>query len=83
MSRIMLIGEAPGESEDKSGQPFVGRAGKVLDKMLNSASIDPDKDIYTSNVVKCRPPENRNPTDIDISSCFPILKKQIEIIKTA
>ena len=78
-SSIMFIGEGPGADEDETGMPFVGRAGKLLTKMINSIGLD-RQDVYITNIVKCRPPQNRNPSDIEISSCFPILKKQIEII---
>ena len=78
-SKIMFIGEGPGENEDKTGEPFVGRAGKLLTKMINSIGIE-RKDVYITNIVKCRPPQNRNPFEIEISRCSPILKQQIEII---
>ena len=78
-SKIMFIGEGPGEKEDKTGEPFVGRAGKLLTKMINSIGIE-RQDIYITNIVKCRPPQNRNPFEIEISKCSPILKQQIEII---
>ena len=75
----MFIGEGPGADEDETGYPFVGRAGKLLTKMINSIGIE-RQDVYITNIVKCRPPQNRNPLDTEISSCSPILKKQIEII---
>tara|TARA_B100000282_G_C31694603_1_gene473202 strand:- start:122 stop:832 length:711 start_codon:yes stop_codon:yes gene_type:complete len=78
-SKIMLIGEAPGANEDKEGLPFVGRAGILLDKMLASISLDRTK-VYISNVVNFRPPENRKPTDEEISRYLPFLIKHIEII---
>ena len=78
-SKIMFIGEGPGADEDETGEPFVGRAGRLLTKMINSIGID-RQDVYITNIVKCRPPQNRNPSDTEISSCFPILKKQIEIV---
>ena len=78
-SKIMLIGEGPGSNEDQEGLPFVGRAGALLDKML--ASIDLDrKDVYITNVVNYRPPENRRPTDKEIGRYLPYLTKHIEII---
>ena len=78
-AKIMLIGEGPGSNEDQEGLPFVGRAGALLDKML--ASIDLNrKNVYITNVVNYRPPENRRPTDEEITKYLPYLKKHIEII---
>ena len=76
---IMFIGEGPGADEDSMGKPFVGRAGRLLTKMISSIGIARD-DVYITNIVKCRPPENRNPTPAEISCCLPIIKKQIEIL---
>jgi len=78
-SKIMFIGEGPGADEDKLGEPFVGRAGKLLTKMINTIGIE-RQDVYITNIVKCRPPQNRNPTTAEISCCIPILKKQIQLI---
>ena len=78
-SKIMLIGEAPGSNEDQEGLPFVGRAGVLLNKMLASINLD-RKNVYISNVVNYRPPENRRPTDEEIAKYLPYLKKHIEII---
>ncbi|MCF8002120.1 MAG: uracil-DNA glycosylase [Halanaerobiales bacterium] len=77
--KIMFIGEGPGASEDKKGRPFVGRAGRLLDKILQSANIKRNN-IYITNIVKCRPPENRNPTDNEMKACSPILKTEIKYI---
>ena len=78
-AKIMLIGEGPGSNEDLEGLPFVGRAGALLDKML--ASIDLNrKNVYITNVVNYRPPENRRPTEEEITKYLPYLKKHIEII---
>ena len=78
-AKIMLIGEGPGSNEDQEGLPFVGRAGALLDKML--ASIDLNrKNVYITNVVNYRPPENRRPTEEEIAKYLPYLKKHIEII---
>ena len=78
-AKIMLIGEGPGSNEDQEGLPFVGRAGALLDKML--ASIDLNrKNVYITNVVNYRPPDNRRPTDEEITKYLPYLKKHIEII---
>ena len=79
-SRIMLIGEGPGYNEDLEGLPFVGRAGNLLDKMLASINLD-RSNVYISNVVNFRPPENRKPTEIEIKRYLPFLEKHIEIIK--
>jgi len=78
-SKIMLIGEGPGSNEDQEGLPFVGRAGALLDKMLASINLD-RKNVYITNVVNYRPPENRRPTEEEISKYLPYLKKHIEII---
>jgi len=78
-AKIMIIGEGPGAQEDAVGIPFVGRAGKLLDKMLNAIQLDRSK-VYISNVVNYRPPENRRPTEIEIKRYLPYLKNHIEII---
>ncbi len=78
-SKIMIIGEGPGANEDKEGLPFVGRAGQLLDKMLFSIKLD-RKNVYITNVVNYRPPENRKPTDIEIARYLPFLTKHIEMI---
>ena len=78
-SKIMIIGEGPGANEDMQGKPFVGRAGKLLDKMLAAIQLNREK-VYISNVVNYRPPENRKPTEEEIKRYFPYLKSHIEII---
>ena len=78
-SKIMLIGEAPGSNEDQEGLPFVGRAGTLLDKMLASINLD-RKNVYISNIINYRPPENRRPTDEETKRYLPFVKKHIEII---
>ena len=78
-AKIMLIGEAPGASEDQEGLPFVGRAGALLDKMLASINLDRKK-VYISNIVNYRPPDNRRPTDEEIKRYLPFISKHIEII---
>ena len=78
-AKIMIIGEGPGANEDKEGKPFVGRAGKLLDKMLESIKLN-RKNVYISNVVNYRPPQNRKPTDEEIRRYLPFLQKHIEII---
>ena len=80
-ARIVLIGEAPGETEDLEGRPFVGRAGQLLNEFLAEAGISRDEDLYVINTVKCRPPENRVPTDLEKACCSKFLKAQIDIIK--
>ena len=78
-SKIMIIGEAPGSNEDQEGLPFVGRAGTLLDKMLASINLD-RKNVYISNIINYRPPENRRPTDEEIKRYLPFITKHIEII---
>ena len=80
-ARIVLIGEAPGETEDMTGRPFVGRAGQLLTEFLTEAGISRDRDVYIINTVKCRPPENRVPTDEEKAACRKFLEAQIDIIK--
>ena len=77
---IVIVGEAPGKNEDLTGEPFVGRGGKLLDKILNSINLNREK-VFILNVLKCRPPENRDPKPDEIEKCEPYLKKQLEIIK--
>ncbi|HHB92070.1 MAG TPA: uracil-DNA glycosylase [Thioploca sp.] len=77
---LMLIGEAPGAEEDIQGEPFVGRAGQLLNAMLYAINLTRD-DIYIANVVKCRPPENRNPNNNEMASCNNFLHQQISLIK--
>tara|TARA_Y100001970_G_C14170211_1_gene823700 strand:- start:631 stop:1338 length:708 start_codon:yes stop_codon:yes gene_type:complete len=78
-ANIMLIGEAPGAEEDKIGKPFVGAAGQLLTKMLKAINID-RKEIYISNIIPWRPPNNRTPTNKEIMECLPFIQKNIEII---
>ncbi|BCU70277.1 type-4 uracil-DNA glycosylase [Stygiolobus caldivivus] len=80
-AEIMFIGEAPGENEDLEGRPFVGAAGKLLTKLITEVLGLKREEVYITNVVKCRPPENRDPTDSEILSCSPYLKAQIDLIK--
>lgn len=79
-TKIMFVGEAPGEWEDKEGRPFVGKAGRVLDELLDFLELK-RKNIYITNVLKCRPPKNRNPLSKEIKACSCYLDKQIELIK--
>ena len=78
---LLLVGEAPGEKEDLEGIPFVGRAGRLLDKILSAISLSRDKGVYICNVLKCRPPDNRDPLLSEIEQCEPYLKEQINLIK--
>ncbi|KVX22054.1 DNA polymerase [Burkholderia ubonensis] len=77
----MLIGEAPGENEDKQGEPFVGQAGKLLDNMLQSLSLERGANVYIANVIKCRPPGNRNPEPDEVARCEPYLQRQVALVK--
>ncbi len=76
---LFFIGEAPGFNEDKQGRPFVGRAGAILDELLQSINLK-RSDIFIANILKCRPPNNRNPAKKEIESCTPFLERQLEII---
>ena len=78
---VMVIGEGPGADEDKAGKPFVGKAGKLLDKMLESIGLYRDKNCFIANMVKCRPPGNRDPLPMELTACFPFLERQINILK--
>jgi uracil-DNA glycosylase family 4 len=77
----MLIGEAPGAEEDRLGDPFVGQAGKLLDNMLAAIDLERTRKVYIANVLKCRPPGNRNPEPEEVAKCSPHLLKQIELVK--
>ena len=79
-AKLMIIGEAPGAKEEEIGEPFVGRSGKLLDKLLQNAGIDINQDVYFCNVVKCRPPQNRRPTKIEIQENLPWLYQQIKLV---
>ena len=78
-AKIMFIGEGPGYWEDQKGKPFVGRAGKILDELLQSIGLKRE-DVYIANILKCRPPENRDPLPGEIKECTPYLDRQISII---
>ena len=77
----MLVGEAPGSEEDRLGEPFVGQAGKLLDNMLAAVSLSRGKNVYIANVLKCRPPGNRNPEPGEVARCSPHLLRQIALIQ--
>jgi len=80
-ARWMVVGEAPGEQEDRQGLPFVGRSGQLLDAMLGSIGMSRQRDVYIANVIKCRPPGNRNPKPEEIAACSPYLMRQIELLR--
>ena len=80
-AQVVIIGEGPGEQEDITGLPFVGRAGKMLDTALSSVDIDPLEDCYITNIVKCRPPNNRKPSAVESEACKPWLNEQINLLK--
>lgn len=77
---LMFVGEAPGYYEDVEGKPFIGKAGQLLTKIIEAMGLKRE-DVYIGNILKCRPPKNRNPQEAEIEACFPYLNKQIEIIK--
>lgn len=77
---IMIIGEGPGQNEDETGLPFVGKAGQLLEKILEAVKLDSEQDVYICNVVKCRPPGNRVPTPDEIAACKPYLLEQIRLV---
>ena len=76
---LLFIGEAPGADEDRQGEPFVGRAGKLLDKMIQAMGLE-RREVYIANIIKCRPPNNRDPRQDEVESCRPYLQKQIDVI---
>ena len=80
-AKVMIVGEGPGEWEDKLGEPFVGKAGQFLDDWLTSISLSRDENVFITNVVKCRPPQNRNPKLEEAQACEPYLDKQIALVK--
>ena len=81
-ARLMVVGEAPGAEEDRQGLPFVGRAGQLLNAMLRSVGFAREQ-VYIANVIKCRPPENRNPDPDEVAACEPYLFRQIDVIRPA
>jgi DNA polymerase len=80
-AHLMIVGEAPGAEEDKRGKPFVGQAGKLLDNMLASVGLSRQQGVFITNVLKCRPPQNRNPHVDEISCCSPYLTRQIALVQ--
>ncbi len=82
-ARLLLIGEAPGADEDRLGLPFVGRSGQLLDRLLADAGLDPERDLYIANAIKCRPPQNRRPTPVELAACMPWLERQVTQVDPA
>jgi uracil-DNA glycosylase family 4 len=80
-ARLCFVGEAPGADEDAQGLPFVGRAGQLLDRMIGAMGLDPAKDVYVCNILKCRPPGNRRPEPEEMAACFPYLNEQLALIR--
>ena len=82
-AKIMLIGEGPGEHEDIQGEPFVGRSGQLMDKMLEYVGLSRKRNIYIANMVKCRPPQNRDPSPDEIAACIDWLREQTALLRPA
>jgi uracil-DNA glycosylase len=85
-ARLMIVGEAPGEQEDRQGEPFVGQAGKLLDHMLRALGLardaeQPERAVFICNTLKCRPPRNRNPEPAETAQCAPFLERQIALVQ--
>lgn len=80
-ARVMIIGEGPGREEDLQGEPFVGRSGQLMDKMLAHVGLTREKNIFIANMVKCRPPENRDPHPDEVEQCIGYLRNQVYLIK--
>ena len=80
-AEVMCIGEGPGENEDLQGEPFVGRAGQLLDDMLELIDLDRTKNVYIANIVKCRPPQNRDPLNTEQDACIVYLRNQVALIR--
>ncbi len=80
-ARITVIGEGPGEQEDLEGKAFVGRAGRLLDELLDEFGLDSNRDVLIANVVKCRPPGNRVPSVAEVQTCLPLLQKQLSLVR--
>lgn len=79
-AEVLFVGEGPGENEDLQGEPFVGRAGKLLDDMLELIDLDRKKNVYIANIVKCRPPHNRDPLNTEQDACIGYLRNQVALI---
>lgn len=80
-AEVMLVGEGPGANEDEQGLPFVGKSGQLLDHYLEAVDLSRDKNIYIANIVKCRPPQNRDPLPEESAACMPWLRQQFQLIR--
>ncbi|MBQ7638316.1 MAG: uracil-DNA glycosylase [Clostridia bacterium] len=80
-AEILFVGEAPGENEDLQGEPFVGRGGKLLDLYLNGIGLDRNSNVYIANILKCRPPQNRDPKPEEMEKCLPYLRELVKIMR--
>lgn len=80
-AELLFVGEAPGENEDLQGEPFVGRAGQLLDLYLNGIGLDRKENIYIANILKCRPPQNRDPNSEEMDACIPYLRELVKIMR--
>lgn len=80
-AEVLFVGEGPGQSEDEQGLPFVGRSGQLLDQYLKAIHLDREKNVFITNIVKCRPPENRDPLPNEWDACIPYLREQFRLIK--
>lgn len=78
---IMIVGEAPGREEDEQGKPFVGKSGQLLDRMIRASGLDPETDVYISNILNWRPPGNRTPSTEEIAVCLPLIERHIALVK--
>ncbi len=79
-ARLMLVGEGPGKNEDEQGEPFVGRAGQLLDKMMDAVGLSRETNVFIANMVKCRPPQNRDPAPQETEACLPWLREQVRAV---
>ena len=82
-AEVMFVGEGPGASEDEQGQPFVGRSGQLLDHYLEAVDLSREKNVYIANIIKCRPPQNRDPLPEESAACMPWLRQQFQILRKA
>lgn len=80
-AELLFVGEAPGENEDLQGEPFVGRGGQLLDLYLNGIGLDRHENIYIANILKCRPPENRDPLPDEMEACLPYLRELVKLMR--
>ena len=80
-AEVLFVGEGPGQSEDEQGLPFVGRSGQLLDKYLFAIDLDREKNCYIANIVKCRPPQNRDPLPAESEACMPWLREQFRLLQ--